>query len=117
MKSQVMKLAWKIFRNEKNQAKGITWSTALKTAWSTVKRMSMQADYYFFASSKTKFQGVKKWFAEKEFKGRGKKDLASMSVTAVKVNGIVAETSKAVQLEIATPYGVSTKWYPKSVIA
>lgn len=117
MKSQVMKLAWKIFRNEKNQAKGITWSVALKTAWATVKRMSMQADYYFFASSNTKFQGVKKWFAEKEFKGRGKKDLACMSVTAVKVNGIVAETSKAVQLEIVTPYGVSTKWYPKSVIA
>lgn len=79
--------------------------------------MNMQADYYLFASSNTKFQGVKKWFAEKEFVGRNKKDLAYMSVTAMKVNGIIEETAKAVKLEIVTPYGTSVKWYPKSVIA
>lgn len=117
MKSQVMKLAWKIYRNEKNQAKGITWSESLKAAWSAVKRMAMQNDYYFFASSNTKFQGVKKWFAEKEFNGRNKKNMAFMSVTALKINRILEETKKAVKFEIVTPYGVSEKWFPKSVIA
>ncbi|WP_295369180.1 hypothetical protein [uncultured Streptococcus sp.] len=114
MKSQVMTLAWKIFRNEKND---VTFSTALKFAWKTVKRQHMADDFYFFRSSNVKFQGVKKWFAEKEFHGRNKKDLAFMSVTAISVKDLVEETEKAVKLEIVTPYGISTKWYPKSVLA
>lgn len=114
MKSQVMKLAWKIFRNEKND---VTFSVALKYAWKAIKRQSMADDFYFFHSSNVKFQGVKKWFAEKEFCGRNKKDLAFMSVTAISVKGLVEETQKAVKLEIVTPYGTTTKWYPKSVIA
>lgn len=81
-----MSLAWKIFKNEKND---VTFSEALKFAW----------------------------FAEKEFRGRNKKDLAFMSVSAISVKGLVEETDKAVKLEIVTPYGVSAKWYPKSVIA
>lgn len=114
MKSQVMTLAWKIFRNEKND---VTFSTALKFAWKTVKRQHMADDFYFFRSSNVKFQGVKKWFAEKEFHGRNKKDFAFMSVTAISVKDLVEETEKAVKLEIVTPYGISTKWYPKSVLA
>jgi hypothetical protein len=114
MKSQVMSLAWKIFKNEKND---VTFSTALKLAWKTVKRQQMADDFYFFRSSNVKFQGVKKWFAEKEFYGRNKKDLAFMSVTAISVKDLVEETEKAVKLEIVTPYGISTKWYPKSVLA
>ena len=114
MKSQVMSLAWKIFKNEKND---VTFSTALKLAWKTVKRQHMADDFYFFRSSNVKFQGVKKWFAEKEFYGRNKKDLAFMSVTAISVKDLVEETEKAVKLEIVTPYGTSTKWYPKSVLA
>lgn len=114
MKSQVMSLAWKIFKNEKND---VTFSTALKLAWKTVKRQYMADDFYFFRSSNVKFQGVKKWFAEKEFYGRNKKDLAFMSVTAISVKDLIEETEKAVKLEIVTPYGVSTKWYPKSVLA
>lgn len=109
-----MSLAWKIFKNEKND---VTFSTALKLAWKTVKRQHMTDDFYFFRSSNVKFQGVKKWFAEKEFYGRNKKDLAFMSVTAVSVKDLVEETEKAVKLEIVTPYGTSTKWYPKSVLA
>lgn len=114
MKSQVMSLAWKIFKNEKND---VTFSTALKLAWKTVKRQRMADDFYFFRSSNVKFQGVKKWFAEKEFYGRNKKDLAFMSVTAISVKDLVEETEKAVKLGIVTPYGISTKWYPKSVLA
>lgn len=114
MKSQVMSLAWKIFKNEKND---VTFSEALKFAWKAVKRQNMSDDFYFFRSSNVKFQGVKKWFAEKEFRGRNKKDLAFMSVSAISVKGLVEETDKAVKLEIVTPYGVSAKWYPKSVIA
>jgi len=101
MKSQVMSLAWKIFKNEKND---VTFSEALKVAWKAVKRQNMADDFYFFRSSNIKFQGVKKWFAEKEFRGRN-------------IKGLVEETDKAVKLEIVTPYGVSAKWYPKSVIA
>ena len=120
MKSQVMSLAWKIFKNEKND---VTFSEALKFAWKAVKRQNMADDFYFFRSSNVKFQGVKKWFAEKEFRGRNKKDLAFMSVSAISaisaisVKGLVEETDKAVKLEIVTPYGISAKWYPKSVIA
>lgn len=40
-----------------------------------------------------------------------------MSVSAISIKGLVEETDKAVKLEIVTPYGVSAKWYPKSVIA
>lgn len=93
------------------------FSEALKFAWKAVKRQNMADDFYFFRSSNVKFQGVKKWFAEKEFRGRNKKDLAFMSVSAISVKGLVEETDKAVKLEIVTPYGVSAKWYPKSVIA
>ena len=114
MKSQVMSLAWKIFKNEKND---VTFSEALKVAWKAVKRQNMADDFYFFRSSNVKFQGVKKWFAEKEFCGRNKKDLAFMSVSAISLKVLVEETDKAVKLEIVTPYGVSAKWYPKSVIA
>lgn len=114
MKSQVMSLAWKIFKNEKND---VTFSEALKFAWKAVKRQNMADDFYFFRSSNVKFQGVKKWFAEKEFRGLNKKDLAFMSVSAISIKGLVEETDKAVKLEIVTPYGVSAKWYPKSVIA
>ena len=114
MKSQVMTLAWKIFKNEKND---VTFSEALKLAWKTVKRQNMADDFYFFHSSNVKFQGVKKWFAEKEFYGPNKKDLAFMSVSAISINELLEETEKAVKLEIVTPYGTSTKWYPKSVLA
>ena len=109
-----MSLAWKIFKNEKND---VTFSEALKFAWKAVKRQNMADDFYFFRSSNVKFQGVKKWFAEKEFRGSDKKDLAFMSVSAISVKELVEETDKAVKLEIVTPYGVSAKWYPKSVIA
>ena len=109
-----MSLAWKIFKNEKND---VTFSEALKFAWKAVKRQNMADDFYFFRSSNVKFQGVKKWFAEKEFRGLNKKDLAFMSVTAISIKGLVEVTDKAVKLEILTPYGVSAKWYPKSVIA
>ena len=57
-----MSLAWKIFKNEKND---VTFSEALKFAWKAVKRQNMADDFYFFHSSNVKFQGVKKWFAEK----------------------------------------------------
>lgn len=114
MKSQVMTLAWKIFKNEKNN---VTFSEALKLAWKVVKRQNMADDFYFFHSSNVKFQGVKKWFAEKEFYGRNKKDLAFMSVSAISINKLLEETEKAVKLEIVTPYGTSAKWYPKSVLA
>lgn len=114
MKSQVMTLAWKIFKNEKND---VTFSEALKLAWKVVKRQNMADDIYFFQSSNVKFQGVKKWFAEKEFFGRNKKDLAFMSVRSISINSLLEETEKAVKLEITTPYGISTKWYPKSVLA
>lgn len=114
MKSQVMTLAWKIFKNEKND---VTFSEALKLAWKVVKRQNMADDFYFFHSSNVKFQGVKKWFAEKEFSGRNKKDLAFMSVRSISINSLLEETDKAVKLEIATPYGTSAKWYPKSVLA
>mgnify|MGYP000876767405 FL=1 len=114
MKSQVMTLAWKIFKNEKND---VTFSEALKLAWKVVKHQNMADDFYFFQSSNVKFQGVKKWFAEKEFYGRNKKDLAFMSVRSISINSLLEETEKAVKLEITTPYGISTKWYPKSVLA
>ena len=114
MKTQLMRLAQKIYKNEKND---VTFSEALKFAWKAVKRQNMTDDFYFFRSSNVKFQGVKKWFAEKEFRGHNKKDLAFMSVSAISVKGLVEETDKAVKLEIVTPYGVSAKWYPKSVIA
>lgn len=113
MKSQVMTLAWKIFKNEKND---VTFSEALKLAWKVVKHQNMADDFYFFQSSSVKFQGVKKWFAEKEFYGRNKKDLAFMSVRSISINSLLEETDKAVKLEIATPYGISAKWYPKSVL-
>ena len=48
MKSQVMTLAWKIFKNEKND---VTFSEALKLAWKVVKRQNMADDFYFFHSS------------------------------------------------------------------
>ena len=48
MKSQVMTLAWKIFKNEKND---VTFSEALKLAWKVVKRQNMADDFYFFQSS------------------------------------------------------------------
>ncbi len=46
----------------------VTFSTALKLAWKTVKRQYMADDFYFFRSSNVKFQGVKKWFAEKNLR-------------------------------------------------
>ena len=99
MKSQVMTLAWKIFKNEKND---VTFSEALKLAWKIVKRQNMADDFYFFHSSNVKFKELRNGSLRKNFTDANKKELAFMSVSAISINELLEETEKAVKLEIVT---------------
>lgn len=76
---------------------------------------AIEKEYYLFNDSETTYKGVKKWFAEKQFFG-DKKTLGEISITFIKIVNVLKETEKAVQLEVETPYGISSQWYPKSVL-
>lgn len=97
------------------KANNLPMEEAVKIAEQALAVKEEQNDFYLFDNSETPYKGVKKWFAEKEFKG-DKKLLGEMSVEFISITSVVEESEKAVKLAIKTPYGESQKWYPKSVL-
>lgn len=75
----------------------------------------IEKEYYLFNDSEVSYKGVKRWFAEKQFFG-DTKNLGEISITFIKILNVLKETEKAVQLEVETPYGTTSQWYPKSVL-
>lgn len=97
-KSELFKLAWRIFKNAKNAKIVKTFGTALKMAWELSKNAANAIS-------------IKRWFLSKNFSRNEQYVIECADSTEVE-----KETEKAVLVKWVSDYGTLTRWVPKSCI-